>query len=309
MKGGKEENLAGWLWVSPWVIGFLAFLFLPIAASLLYSFSDFPLLENRLWVGLDNYIAMAGDAKFWTVLGRTLVYAGISIPVTTIVALVIAAMLNSRVRGAGFFQTAVYLPTLVPMAASGMIWLWIFNGDRGLMNAVVGGSLDWLGGFVGADLHPAWLTPTWLASKGTAMAVLVVVSLWGVGQMVVVYIAAMREVPEALYEAAAIDGMGPTRRFLSITIPMISPAILFNVITLSIAALQIFAIPYIFMKATPGGDPSSFQFYTTSMYDNAFTYDKMGLASAMAWVQLVFTLVLTGVMISASKRMVHYRAA
>ncbi len=314
--GAINESAVGWLWVSPWVVGFVAFLLVPILMSLYYSFTDYPLLEPPIWIGLANYSRLLHDDVFLAAVARTAVYALISIPLATVLALVIAGLLNSRVRAAGFFQAAVFLPTLVPMAASAMVWLWLLNAKDGLINQALGAlNID----------GPNWLTgkleltlPAWLArgddGHGLTLGVhwafvsLLIISLWSIGQMVLVYLAALKEVPEALYEAAALDGMGPVRRFWHVTIPMISPVILFNVITLMIGTLQVFVIPYVLTKATPGGDPRSMYFFTSSMYDNGFVYAQMGYASAMAWVQLLLTLVLTGAMFLVSKRLVHYRA-
>lgn len=291
----RGDTLAGWLWVSPWVVGFLAFLLIPVLMSLYYSFTDYPLLEPPLWTGASNYIRMLHDDVFLGALNRTLLYAAVSIPVSTALALVIAGLLNAKVRAGGFFQAAVFVPTLVPMAASAMIWLWLLNGEHGLFNR----ALRALG-------LPG---PNWLTDRSWAMPALVLISLWGVGQAVVLYLAALREVPEQLYEAAAIDGMGPIRRFWSVTLPMISPVILFNVVTLLIGTMQFFVVPYIITKATPGGDPRAMYFFTMYLYDNAFVYGQMGYASAQAWVQLLIILALTGAMFFFSKRFVHYRGA
>jgi len=291
--GVPRQNAAGWLWISPWVVGFLAFMLVPLAMSLYYSFTEYPLLEPPVWIGVENYTRMFRDDVFLAALKKTAVFAAISIPLCTALSLVIAGLLNSRIRARGFFQASVFVPTLVPMAASAMIWLWLFNGQHGLINRVLA--------LVGIE------GPNWLGDTNWAMPSLLIVSLWGVGQTVVVYMAALGEVPESLYEAASIDGMGPVRRFWSITLPMISPVILFNVITLVIGTMQFFVVPYILTKATPGGDPRAMYFYTMYMYDNAFVYGQMGYASAQAWVQLLIILALTGATFIFSKRFVHYR--
>ncbi len=320
-EGGRRENAAGWLWISPWLVGFLAFLALPMAMSLYYSFTDYNMLEPELWVGLENYRAMGKDAAFRAAMVRTLAYAAIAVPLSTIVALVIAGLLAGRVRAGGLYQAAVFVPTLVPMAASAMIWLWLFNAERGLVNTLlrpiwpgIAAAARAVGGVFASDapsrdaLAARWSNPpNWLLDSAWAMPLIVVIGLWGVGQAVVVYVAAMREVPEQYYEAAAIDGMGPVRRFVSITLPMISPTILFNVVTLLIGSVQLFVVPYVLVKATPGGDPRSMYFFTMSMYDNAFVYAKMGYANAQAWVQLLIVLALTGVLFALGKRFVHYR--
>lgn len=332
-----KKDLLGWLWVSPWVIGFLAFLAAPMAMSLYYSFTDYPLLEGPVWIGVGNWQRMLTDEVFHAAILRTAWYAILFIPIATAMALVIAALLNEKVKAGGFFQAAVFIPTLVPMAGSAMIWLWMLNGEYGLINQI----LNWCGGSLSAiltwisDLYyaitptgvhevlarpfryfgvgvPSWMYtlrgPNWLQSASWAMPSILMISLWSIGQMVVVYLAALKEVPDELLEAGALDGMGPVRRFFNITLPMISPVILFNVITLMIGSLQVFAIPYVLSAATPGNDPRAMYFFTSSMYDNAFRYNQMGYASAQAWLQLLITLALTAVMFAASKKLVHYRA-
>lgn len=292
---GRHDTLTGWLWISPWIVGFLAFLLIPVLMSLYFSFTDYPLLEPPLWTGASNYTRMLDDGVFLGALRKTLVYAAVSIPLSTALALLIAALLNARVRAGGFFQAVVFVPTLVPMAASAMIWLWLLNGEHGMVNRALRA--------VGLP------TPNWLTDPAWAMPALVLISLWGVGQAVVLYLAALKEVPEQLYEAAAIDGMNAPRRFWSITLPMISPVILFNVVTLLIGTMQFFVVPYIITKATPGSDPRAMYFFTMYLYDNAFVYGHMGYACAQAWVQLLIILALTGALFLVGKRLVHYRGA
>ena len=291
----RRTDLAGWIWVSPWVIGFLAFMLLPLAMSLYYSFTDYPVLEKPLWTGLDNYRRMLSDDKFLASVSRTAAYAIVTIPLSAIVALVIAGLLQAKVRAEGFFQAAVFLPTLVPMGASAMVWLWMLNSQYGLINRALG--------TVGIS------GPNWLMSASWIMASLLMISLWGVGQMVIVFLAAMREVPQQYYEAASIDGMGPVARFRTITLPLISPVVLFNVITLTIGAVQIFTIPYILTSAIPGGDPGSMRFFTTSMFNAGFLDGDMGYASAQAWIQFLIVLGLTGLTFLFSRNTVHYRSS
>jgi multiple sugar transport system permease protein len=293
VRQGLRRDLTGWLWVSPWIVGFMAFMLVPILMSLYYSFTDYPLLEPPLRVGLANYARLLSDGVFGLAVRNTLVYTLISVPLCTALGVVLASLLNSRVRAKGFFQAAVFVPTLVPMTAAAMVWMWIFNGEFGLVNRLLA-----LVGVRG---------PNWLLDERWVMPALVVVTLWGVGQAVVVYIAALQDVPQPLYEAGSIDGMGPVRRFWHITLPMLSPVILFNVITLTISALQMFAIPYVLSKAAPGGPDRAMYFYTMYMYDNAFVYGQMGYASAMAWIQLIIILSLTGLTFVLSRRFVYYR--
>lgn len=287
-----RNNLRGLLWVSPWLIGATAFMFIPMALSLYYSLTDYPLLEPPLWCGLDNYRRMLDDPTLWRVVKNTAIYCLFAIPAQTVIAVVLATLLNGKVRGARFFQACLFLPTLVPLIASAMVWMWLFNGELGLINRLLA-----LVGIQG---------PTWLVDKNWVMPAMVIMSLWGVGQAMVVYIAALQDVPRELYEAGRIDGMGPVRQFINVTLPMISPAVLFNVIALTINSVQIFAVPYVMFRRPDGQNPAG-HFYTMYLYENAFVYGQMGYASAMAWLQLLVVLLLTGVMLLASRRLVHYR--
>lgn len=281
-------TLVGLAWVSPWIVGFLAFMALPLGMSFYYSLSDYPLLEPPLYVGAKNYTALLHDGVFWLALKNTVVYAAFSVPLGTALALVIAGLLNQRVKGVGLFRLAVFVPQVVPVAASAMIWMWLFNGDLGLINQVLG--------LVGVK-HP----PNWLGDRAWAMPALIVMNLWVIGQSVVIYLAALQDVPKQLYEAASLDGMGPARRFWHVALPAISPVVLFNVIILTITCWQVFAVPYIM---TEGGPDRATYFYTHYLYDNAFVYQKMGYASAMAWVQFVIILSLTGMMFLVSRKVV-----
>lgn len=304
---GTNEWRAGLAFVSPWIVGFGAFMAAPILMSLYYSFTDYPILEPPVWIGLDNYARMFTDPVFWTTMVNTSIYALFAIPVGTALALVVAWLLSQDVRGQVFFRSAVFLPSLVPLVASAMIWLWLFNGELGLINAVldqIGGALDGAARLVGLA-EPGLRGPNWLGSKAWAMPALIIMSFWSIGQAVVIYIAALQDVPATLYEAADLDGMGPVTRFVHVTMPMISPVILFNVIMAIIAAWQVFAVPYIM---TTGGPDRATYFYTMYLYDNAFRYQQMGYASAMAWVQLLIILSLTGLTFVVSRRLVHYRA-
>ncbi len=294
-----RETLTGLLWISPWLIGFLAFMALPLMMSLRSSFTDDPLIEPALFTGLDNFRTLARDPVFHTVLWNTVVYAVFSIPLSTIVALAVAALLTQRIRGVGFYRAAIFVPAIVPAVASAMIWFWLFNGELGLINqgiAAVGRAFGMPG------LHG----PAWLQENGWAMAALVLVSLWNVGQSVVIYLAAMQEVPRSLYEAASIDGAGPIRRWFSVTLPGVSPVILFNTITGVINTWQVFAVPYIM---TEGGPGRSTLFYSMYLYQNAFVYQKMGYASALAWIQFLIIMALTGLTFLLSRNLVHQKAA
>jgi multiple sugar transport system permease protein len=294
----------GLLFVSPWIVGFAAFLLAPIALTLYYSFTDYTVLEPPLWIGLENYGRLLHDPVFWRVLHNTAIYVFIGVPLCTVAAIAIACLLNSNIRFRAFWRAMVFLPSLVPLVAAAMVWMWMFNGELGLIN----NALDPLLGLVNATLGTDLRGPNWLGSPKWVMPSLILMSLWGIGNAVVIYLAALRDVPASLYEAAALDGVSPFGRFLHVTLPMISPVVLFNVIVGIIAAWQVFAVPYV-MLGTSGGPDRAGYFYTTYLYDNAFPYSKMGYASAMAWVQLLIVLALTWFTIVSSRRLVYYRGA
>lgn len=293
-RAALRSNIAGWLWVSPWLVGCSLFLLGPIAMSFYYSFHDYPLIESPVYIGLENYTALLHDADFWLTLKNTAIYVFWSIPLCTGVSLLLASLLN-RARARGLFQAAIFLPTLVPLAASAIIFMWLFNGQFGLINRLLAQV-----GIVG---------PAWLLDRNWAMPAVVIISLWGVGQAVVLYVAALQDVPEQLYEAADLDGMSAVGKFWNITLPMISPVVLFNVITMTIGAFQVFVIPYILFDRVKGGPDKVAYFYSHYLYDNAFIFGKMGYASAMAFVQLVLVLAITAAMFALSKKFVFYRGA
>lgn len=290
-RASRRGVLTGLAWVSPWLLGAGLFVFAPMAMSLYYSFTDYPLLEPPLWSGLDNYKRMLGDPTFRRVVWNTAAFAVVSIPLFTIIALILAGLLSKTGRMSSFYRACVFIPTLVPLIASAMVWMWLFNGEYGLINKLLA-----LVGIRG---------PAWIVDRNWVLPSMVIMSIWGVGQGVVIYVAAMQDVPKQLYEAARIDGMGTVRQFIHVTLPMISPAILFNVIALTIAAVQVFAVPSVMFRRPDGQNPAG-HYYTMYLYENAFVYGKMGYASAMAWVQLLVVLLLTAVLLAAGRRLVHY---
>lgn len=283
--------IRGLAFLSPWLIGFFGFTLVPIGLSLYYSFCNYSLLQPPLFKGFDNYQKLAHDPIFWKVLFNTLIYGLLALPLGMFAALGVAILLNSKIRGVTIYRTIVFLPSLVPAVASAMLWLWLFNSKLGLINT----ALD----TIGITNPPQWLTDTrW------AMPALVLMSFWGVGNTVVIYLAGLQDVPRELYEAADIDGASTWRKTWHVTLPSISPVIFFNLIMGIIGTLQVFAIPFIM---TGGGPARATYFYTMYLYDNAFSYLKMGYASAMAWVQLLIVLALTALAAWSGKRWVHYQ--
>ncbi len=285
-----RNQRVGILFALPWIIGFLIFLAFPLVSSLYYSFTSFSVLRPPIWIGLENYRELLTDTVFRTSLANTLVFTAASVPLATTVAIILALLLNTKVKGMAFYRTIFYIPSLVPMVALGVLWLWVFNGQYGLLNQGLGK--------LGLP-EPAWLSdPAW--SKWT----LVIISIWGTGNAMVIYLAGLQDVPQSLYEAAELDGAKTLSKTRHVTIPMISPVILFNVVMSIIGSLQTFALPYVMF---PGGAPArSTYFFSMYLYDNAFLYQRMGYASAMGWVMFAITLALTMLALKASSRHVHY---
>ncbi len=291
----EDTVRTGLLWISPWVLGFALFLLTPLAMSVYYSLSDYPVLERPVFIGLGNYKRLLSDPTFWTVLKNTLIFSVIFVPASTLLALGLAALLNKELPGWKLARAIVVLPTLVPAAAAAMAWLWLLNSDAGLINRMLG---PLLGVFNLA-------APAWLQSKLWAMPAIMIVSLWQVGQSVLIYQAALREVPESLHEAAELDGLTGLRRFWHVTLPMISPVVLFNVVIGIIGAMQVFVFPFIM---TNGGPGTATYFYSMYLYDNAFLFGpQMGYACAMAWVQMMLVGALTWLLFRMSRKNVHYR--
>jgi multiple sugar transport system permease protein len=284
----------GLAFLSPWLIGFSMFMLLPIILSLYYSLCDYNLLQRPAFIGTDNYRALMSDGIFWRSLRITLLYAAISVPMGLVVSLGVALLLNVRLRAQPIFRTLVFLPSLVPTIASAILWKWMFNQRLGLINQVLAPVLGWF--------HQQG--PPWLDQSNWVVPSLAIMSVWSVGNTVIIYLAGLQDVPRDLYEAAELDGAGPVRRLWSVTIPMISPVIFFNLIMAIIGILQVFDTPFMMTK---GGPDRASYFYTYYLYDNAFTYLKMGYASAMAWIQLLLVLALTGIAFWSSKRWVYYQ--
>ena len=287
----ENRDFVGLAFVSPWVFGFCLFVAVPIAICVYLSFCDVPTLTGApVAVGLGNFRELFGDVIFWQSVRNTAYYAALSLPLGLVVALGVAMLLNCKIRGLSLYRTIVFLPSLVPTVASAMLWLWLFNGKLGLINLALHK--------LGIAEPPGWLTdPNW------SMPALVIMSLWGVGNTVVIYLAGLQDVPRELYEAAEIDGASTARKVWHVTLPGLSPVIFFNLIMGIIGTLQVFSQAYII---TAGGPARSTYFYTMYLYDNAFTNVRMGYASAMALLQFFAILALTGLAAWSSKKWVHY---
>lgn len=290
MKQSRRETRTALLFVLPWFIGFTAFMLYPVVASIYFSFCDYSVLHPPVFIGLANYRDLIHDAIFWQTVQNTIVYTFWALPLSALVALSLALLLNTKVRGMAFYRTIFFIPSLVPMVALAILWQWIFNGQYGILNAFL------------QDLGIKG--PNWLGDPAWSKTALVVLSAWGVGNAMVIYLAGLQDVPRQLYEAADLDGAGWWAKTIHVTLPMISPVILFNVIMGIIGTLQIFTVPYVI---SPQGAPArSIYFYAMYLFDNAFIYHKMGYACAMGWILFVVILILTLIALKFSERHVHY---
>jgi multiple sugar transport system permease protein len=290
----RRESRAALAFISPWILGFFIFTAGPMVASLALSFTDYSLVGTTRGVGAANYQELLPDPRVRTSLANTFIYAALYVPLGTAAALGLALLLQRVGRAAGFFRTAFYLPVMTPAVAAGAMFLLLLNGQRGLVNQVLG----WVG-----IQGPNWTTdPNWLKPS------LAIVSLWAVGGSVVIFLAALHAVPRQLHEAALLDGAGAVRRFFSVTVPMISGAIFFSVITHTIAALQMFDQAYTMFygpqqKATASDASLVYMVY---LFQNAFQFFRMGFASAMAWVLFAIILFITVIQVRVGNRFVYY---
>lgn len=297
----RKENRDGFLFALPWLIGFLAFSLYPIVMSAYYSFTDFSAIKDPVWVGLKNYQDLFKDKLFWQSLRNTLLYVVISVPVTIIVSLFLAALLKIVRVGKAFFRSVFFVPSIFPVVASTMIWLLILDPISGYLNRFLNlfgiPSVNWLG-------NPVWTKPA-----------LVIMTCWGVGSTVVILLAAMGDVSAELYEAAAIDGAGTWKQFWNITIPGISHVLIYQIILAVINGFQYFTQVYILCSAQSGnlsagvgaGKQNSLLMYPLYLFQNAFSRLRMGTASAMAWILFVIVLILTLVLLKVSDKYVDVK--
>ena len=288
----RNQALWGYLFLLPWIIGLIIFVVGPIIASAYFSLHEYDVLTPPKFIGLDNYVrAFTGDNKFWPSLSRTLVYSVSVVPLRLIGSLALALLLNQAFKGTSFFRTLYFLPSLTPTVALALLWKWIFNPQLGPINVALG-----LAGIQG---------PGWLVSKQWALTSLVIISLWsGVGgNTMLIFLAGLQGVPKELQEASQLDGAGAWSRFWNVTLPMISPTMLFNLILGIIGALQVFTLAFV---ATDGGPSYSTWFYALHIYKQAFEYFYMGYASALAWIFVVILVAFTYMQMRLSQRWVFY---
>ena len=290
-----RRSVEAYIYLLPWILGLAIFWVGPIIASFYFSFNDYDVLTPPEWVGLDNYRkAFFDDQLFWPSLGRTLKYSGIVVPLGMLGSLFLAALLNRGIQGTNVYRTMFFIPHLAPAVATAMLWKWLFHPSLGPINTALG--------WVGIE------GPGWMTRKEWALPAIIIMNLWSSigGNTMLIFLAALQGVPQTLLEAAEIDGAGGWRKFLNVTLPMISPTILFNLVLGVIGALKVFTSAYV---ATEGGPSYATWFYALHIYRHSFQYYRMGYGAALAWVFVVVVLFFTWIQMSLSNRWVYYEGA
>lgn len=283
----REREGAAWVFLSPWVLGAIVLTLLPMAVSLYLSFTDYDLFSPPKWVGLRNYVQMfTEDPRYWRSVVTTLMYVLVAVPLQLALALVVALALKGMKRGKGFYRSAFYAPSLLGASMSiALVWRVVFND---------GGTVDNLLG-----------TGGWVNKPGWALLAVALLTVWQFGAPMVIFLAGLQQIPAELYEAAAVDGAGKWRQFLSVTVPMLSPVLFFNLVLQTIQAFQVFT-PAFAVSAGKGGPADSTLVYTMYLYDRGFVASHMGYASAMAWVLLLVIGIVTAVLFRTSRSWVFY---
>lgn len=288
----QNQERAGWGFALLWIIGLLIFYAYPLLSSIFYSFTDYNVVSEFKFVGMKNYIDLFHDATFWKGITNTIIYSVMAVPTGVVLGVFLALMLNTKIPGRGIFRTIFYLPSLVPVVATAIIWQWLLNPQFGLLNYLLNKiglkSLPWLS-------DPVWSKPS-----------LVIMAMWVIGNTVIVYLAGLQDISQDYYEAAAIDGANTWNKTIHITLPLLTPVIFFNLIMTIINTLQVFTLPFSLTQGT-GKPADSLLFYSMYLYNNAFSYLKMGYASAMAWILFIVIFAFTMFVFRSSKSWVFYQ--
>ncbi|MGQ9632216.1 MAG: carbohydrate ABC transporter permease [bacterium] len=287
----RKEALSGYLYISPWIVGFLIFTAGPMIASIYYSLCDYQLLLPPKWIGASNYIRLlTSDPLFWKSLWNTTYYTVGSIILGVLGSLLLAVLLNHRIRGETIYRAMFYLPTLTPAVAMAILWGWLFNTEFGLINDTLAK--------VGVQ------GPAWLYSTEWVIPAFIIMSLWSIGgARMIILLAGLQGIPQELYDAAEVDGANWWAKFRYVTFPLLSPSIFFVFITGIIGSFQIFTTSYIM---TGGGPANASLFYVLHLYRNAFEYFKMGYASALAWILFIIIVSFTLIQFKLAGRWVYY---
>lgn len=293
-RSSRREILWFYIFISPWLFGFIVFTGVPMLASLGLSFTDWDSFQPANFIGLQNYINLVTqDPLFWQSLLHTVYFAVVSVPLSLLIALFLANLLSKPLTGARFFRTVIYLPALVPLVAAAMIFKWLLAPDSGPINGFLA-----LFGIEG---------PAWLLDSDWVIPAIILLSLWQVGTGTILLIAALQGVPPELFEAARIDGASRSQQFWHVSVPMVTPILFFNLITGMIGAFQVFSQVYVLTDGTSGPDNASLMM-VPYLFDNAFRFYNMGYASALAWVLFVIILIFSVLVIKSSRRWVFYES-
>ncbi len=291
----RREARAFYLFASPWIIGLFLWTLGPMLASLYLSFTNYDLFTSPQWAGLQNYISLfTSDTTFRDSLGNTLYFVAVGLPLSLLISLGLALLLNEPVRGITAFRTLFYVPSLVPAVASSILWISLFDGQYGIINAglrAVGlPPVNWL-------LDPNWVKPA-----------IIITMLWSVGGSMIIYLAGLQNIPEHLYDSAKIDGAGALRRFWNVTLPLLTPTILFQLIIGLISYFRLFDAAYVMTSGGPGDSSTTFMFY---LFRNAFGSEsnQMGYASAQAWILFVIVIICAGLIFRSAARWVFYEGS
>jgi multiple sugar transport system permease protein len=298
----RKEALQGMLFISPWVLGFFLFTAYPMAASFFYSFTRYKILGSPTWIGLQNYVyaftgapfGSKGDPLFWHALSRTLIWVVITVPLGTFGSLVAASLLNKGIKGTALFRTCFFMPSLTPIVAASLLWSWILQPDLGVVNSLIK---------LATGLHG----PNWLYSIGLALPSLVIIAFWtGVGgDRMLIFLAGLQGIPTDLYDAAKTDGANGFQQWRNVTVPLITPALLFNLVLGVIGSFRVFALAFV---ATGGGPAYATYFYALHLYTQAFSSFDMGYGCTLAWILFGIVLTITVVQLRMSNRWVYYES-
>jgi multiple sugar transport system permease protein len=288
---GKRETLVGYAFVSPWLIGMSAFYLGPMIASAIYSLTSYPIIARPHWIGFRNYSDIASDTQFFAALKVTTIYTAGAVAVYLLGALGLALLCNRRLPGVGVVRTLVFIPSLIPVFAMAILWGWMFNKDFGIVNYV----------FEHLGLPPQG----WFQSESQALWMCIAASFWAIGSAFVVFLAGLQSIPQHLYEAITVDGAGPFRRFWHVTLPMLSPVILFNFVIGIILSFQVFDIGW---ALTNGGPGNATLFYVLYIWRKAFQEFQMGYASALAWLLFMIIVTVTALIFRTARYWVHYES-
>ncbi|MEN6372723.1 MAG: extracellular solute-binding protein [Armatimonadota bacterium] len=289
-RAARREAMNFYLFLSPWLIGFIVLTFGSIAASLVFSFSKWDTLSPARFIGLDNFINLfTNDPRFMKALGNTLYYAAFSIPLAMIGGLAISVLMNQKLRGISIFRTIYYLPAVVSGVATAILWQWIFNPGTGILNKLLALVMK--------------TPPGWLIDPDWSKPAFIIMGLWAIGGTMIIYLAGLQGIPGELYEASRIDGASAWQRFRNVTLPLLTPTIFYQLIVGTMAAFQFFLPAYIM---TDGGPQDSTLFYSLYLFRNGFEWMKIGYASAMAWVLLAIVMVITIIQFKFANRWVYY---